>query len=327
VLKNFFLKQVMMRKVLYTLIPLQIFSIYLYGLNALIIQLVTFPIAIVTEYYMEKAKKKKVTKVSEAVLVTASLYSLSLPPSLGDFNNIWIVIVGIIFAVVFAKMAFGGFGRNAFNPAVAGRLFIYTAFPAALAGGWVTSFNFNQSLDAYAGATALAALQQGNPESLPLVLKEAFNINAPLWVNLFLGFQSGSLGESSALLILLGGLYLVKEKIASPYLMFSPIISAFLLMTILKATDISQVSPINGIFSGSIIFASVFMVTEPVTGPKKMWAQIIYGSLIGIITILLREFTALPTGMSYAIIIGNSFAIFIDNLVPKPKKKPVVKKG
>ena len=124
-----------MRKVLYSLIPLWLLSVYLYGWRAILMPLVLFPVGILAEYWMErvKAKDKSKVQVTEAVLVSSALFSLSLPPGL----PIWMGIIGILFAVIFGKMVFGGFGRNVFNPAITGRVFIYLAFPAFLGTLWM----------------------------------------------------------------------------------------------------------------------------------------------------------------------------------------------
>ncbi len=130
-----FQKQIMMRRVVYSLIPIMIFSIYLYGIRSLLIHLVVFAAGILTEYVFMKSMGKK---VSEAVLVTCALYALSMPPMV----PLWVAAIGIIFGVLFGKNIFGGFGRNIFNPAITGRLFVYITFPSYMTTAWKTPGSF-----------------------------------------------------------------------------------------------------------------------------------------------------------------------------------------
>ncbi len=293
-----FQKQIMMRKVMYSLIPIFILSIYLYGIRALGLIAVSFFFGIATEYLFLKKKKKKIT---EAVLVTCALYSLSMPPGI----PLWIAAIGIIFGVSMGKMAYGGFGRNIFNPAITGRLFIYIAFPN-MANKWLIPGNFGLT-DGTAGATPLEVLRDGG---------------IPNITGLLLGTRSGSLGESSGILIIAAALYLLYTKTASWRSMGATLTGYLAAQTFLYSFGLGA-NPLYGIFSGSLLFISVFMVTDPVSSPKKNNSLFAYGILIGLSVVLIRTFSLFPEGTSFAILLGNTFAPLMDETIGKTKVKEV----
>ncbi|MEI6856703.1 RnfABCDGE type electron transport complex subunit D [Psychrilyobacter sp.] len=289
-----FQKQAVMRKVLISLTPLLAFSIFLYGFKSLGIIVVTFILGIFTEWlFVRKANKK----ISEAVLVSCSLYALSMPP----LAPLWIVGIGIVFGISFGKMVYGGFGRNIFNPAIVGRLFIYISFPNAV-NQWLDP----RSLDGFAGATPLGMLRNGQLPSL---------------LNLFTGLKSGSIGEGSIILILIAFIYLLYTKTASYKSSLSTIIGFLIMQSVLYFMDLGGTNPIYSLFSGSILFIAVFMVTDPISSPKKNNSLILYGLLIGICTSLIRTYSLFIEGTSYAILLGNMFAPLFDETIGKVKLK------
>jgi Na+-transporting NADH:ubiquinone oxidoreductase subunit B len=307
-----FQKQPIMRKVLYSLAPIFLFSIYLYGLRPVLTALVVFPLGILVEYLFEKKRGKK---VSEAVLVTCALYTLSMPPVV----PLWIVAVGILFTVFMAKEVYGGFGRNVFNPAIAGRLFVYISFATIMQAGFVQPGAFGASaglwgypVDGMTAATPLAQLRHGEPISV---------------LNAILGFRMGSLGESSVLLIVLAGIYLVTTKTASWRLMVSTIGSAVVLNGILLLAGVSRVLPMESLLVGSFLFVAVFMATDPVSAPKKPLAQWLYGIVIGVSVVLIRSFSLFPEGTSFAVLLANTAASLFDDLVGSNKAKAVPAKA
>jgi Na+-transporting NADH:ubiquinone oxidoreductase subunit B len=297
-----------MRRVVYALLALLAYSTYLFGLRVLLVNAVVLVIGVFTEWIFERARGKK---VSEAVLVTCLLFGLSLPPSV----PLWVAAIGIIVAVALAKEVFGGFGRNVFNPAIAGRLFVYISFPSQLQQGWVEpripGFLQNTfSLDAFSGATPLAVLRTGGAEQLDF------------W-QLFFGFRPGSMGETAIWLILIGAIYYIVTKTAQWRLIVSTLGSAAALQSIFYFTGISELVPHLALASGSILFVSVFMATDPVSAPNKPLSQWVYGIIIGSVTVLVRVFAGFPEGTSFGILIGNTFASLLDEIMPKakPKKK------
>lgn len=285
-----------MRRVLLSLVPIFLFAGYLYGLRLLLLIAVVFPAGFICEYVFEKQKKKKVT---EAVFVTCSLYVLSLPPDIPW----WMALIGIVFAVVVGKEVFGGFGRNPFNPAIAGRLFIYVTFPIFLTSGWITPGNFG--IDAVTAATPLALLHQGKSVDI---------------ISLLSGIRPGAFGESQIVLILLAGAYLAVTGTASWVTMLSTLGSALVLTFCLDffgAPGASKTLPM--MLSGSFLFVTVFMATDPVSSPKKPLAQLFFGIIVGATTVLIRTFSLFVEGSSFGVMVGNTFASLLDEITEKKK--------
>ncbi len=299
-----FQKQKMMRKVLYTLIPIFLFSIYLYGWRSLAIAAVVFPAGILTEFLFMKQRKKK---VSEAVLVSCALYTLSMPPLV----PLWIAAIGIVFGVLFGKCIYGGFGKNVFNPAITGRLFIYITFPLVMTRGWMVPGSFGRlGVDSVTSATPLEVLRAGETTSL---------------IDLITGLRMGALGESAIILIVLAAIYLLVTKTANWRSMISTLVSFLVLQSILYYSGIINASPLESILSGSVLFIAVFMVTDPISSPKKKSALIFYGIIIGVSLALIRDFSLFPEGASFAILMGNTFGPLLDDLDGKIGKGKKVK--
>jgi len=315
-----------MRRVLYALTPMFLFATFLYGWRVPVTTALVFFLAIVTEYLFERGRKKK---VSEAVLVTSALYSLSLPPQ----TPLWIAAVGIVFAVAIGKGAFGGFGRNIFNPAVTGRLFIYITFPTVLATAWAVPalIDVTSGLSGPFGTAGVSAVDAVSAAT-PLALIRSGEI-PDLW-HLFFGFRAGSVGESSALLILLAGIYLIVTKTANWKMIVSTLLSALVFavgfyfagwipgLDPSGYTGMRHLVPIAAyMMSGSILFVAVFMATDPITAPNKPLSQFAYGFLIGGIAMTIRTFSGFPEGTSFGLLIANTFASLLDEIFPKAKKK------
>jgi Na+-transporting NADH:ubiquinone oxidoreductase subunit B len=292
-----FQKQAVMRRVLYSLAPIAVFAIWLYGLRVLAVLAVSLAVGVLVEYLFEK---KKGGKVSEAVLVTATLFALSMPPG----APLWIVAIGIAFAVFMAKEVYGGFGRNIFNPAIAGRLFVYISFANVLGSSFYEPGNFGSAagsllgrIDAVTAVTPLASLRDG--AQVPLI-------------GLLTGIRPGSIGESSIILILAAAIYLLITKTAQWRLMLSTVIGGAITAGILILAGIPAALPIESLLAGSFLFVAVFMSTDPVSAPKKQPAQLAYGLLIGVVVVIIRTFSLFPEGTSFAILIGNTFASLLD---------------
>jgi Na+-transporting NADH:ubiquinone oxidoreductase subunit B len=286
-------------RVCYALIPLVFSSVYLFGWRSFALIALTFVFGTLCEAVFTFREGKPVTS---AVFVTCLIFTLSLPPT----TPFWMGVVGIIFGVSIGKMAFGGFGRNIFNPAMVGRCFLYVTFPVQLTNMWVPPMwgglagfmRWSNPVDAVAGATPLEVLKQG--DSLPLE-------------NLFLGNIPGSLGETSALLILLGGVYIIYNKAASWRLAGSCLLAGILVSGVLHMLGFPTVaSPILGVFSGSFLFGTVFVVTEPISGAKTKGGQWIYGSFIGALTMVLRGFSNFAAGIMFAVLLMNAFVPLLD---------------
>ncbi len=302
-----FQKQPMMRKVLHALAPITAFSVYLYGPRVLAVLAVSLAAATLTEYLFKRTGKGK---VSEAVLVTATLFALSMPPA----APLWIVALGVSFAVFMAKEAYGGFGRNIFNPAIAGRLFVYISFAGVLGSSFYPAGAFGQAAgslfgrpDAVAAATPLAQLASG--AGVPLL-------------GLITGVRTGAIGESSAVLIALAAVYLVATKTAQWRLLVATLAGGAGLAGLLLVAGVERALPMQSLLAGSFLFVAVFMATDPVSAPKKKGAQWAYGLLIGATAVTIRSFSLFPEGTSFAVLIGNTFASLFDRLATRAKAAP-----
>jgi Na+-transporting NADH:ubiquinone oxidoreductase subunit B len=293
-----FQKQPLMRKLLFSLIPIFAFSFYLYGLRLLWLGFFVFSCGIFAEYFYEKKRKKK---VSEAVLVTCSLFLLSLPP----LTPWWVASIGIVFGVIMAKEVYGGFGKNIFNPAIAGRLFVYISFPGIMTGSIMNYGSFGSDISLITSATPLDAIRNG--------------VNPDLFSLLF-GLRTGAMGESMSFLIILSALYLIISKTANFRLILSTLLSAAVMIVFFDLLNLSRsIDTPAAMLSGSLLFVSVFMVTDPVSAPKNIKAQWLYGIIVGTTTILIRTFSLFSEGTSFGVLIGNTFASLLDEFLSKKK--------
>jgi Na+-transporting NADH:ubiquinone oxidoreductase subunit B len=217
--------------------------------------------------------------------------------------------------VALGKMVFGGFGQNVFNPAMVGRCFLYVTFPVYLTNRWVSplwegawGFTYwSAPADVVTQATPLMDLRQG--ASFP-------------WRDLFLGDTSGSLGETSALLIILGGLFLLYKKAASWRLVLSSLSGGIILCVMLRLFGFDNIpAPIPTLFAGSFLFGCFFVVSEPVTGTKTKPGQWIYGFIIGGLIVILRGFSNFAEGVMFAVLFMNAFSPLIDQTVLQVQKR------
>jgi Na+-transporting NADH:ubiquinone oxidoreductase subunit B len=280
--------------------------------------------------------RKKGGKVSEAVFVTGMLFGLILPPTI----PMWMVILGAAFAITFGKMAFGGFGFNIFNPAMVGRAFLYITFPIHMTNRWIPAANFadfpggfavwrfspvSDFLSALTTATPSHAYRAG-AENLPSLWQLFFgNINGSfenLGETIFIG--GGSLGETSVILLMMGGLYLLFKKIAKWRLVVS-FFGTYMIMQVLLYWFVPDMASglLYGVLSGGAVLGGFFMVTDPVSAPKTKGAQWMYGALIAISTNIIRTFSLFAGGLMFSILLGNMFASLMDHGVKQLQKRKV----
>lgn len=304
-----FIKQKMMRTVIISLIPIVIASIYFFGWRSLLLLIVVTIAGLATEWVFEKRYNRK---VSEAVFVSCILYTMTLPPA----TPFWIAIIGIVFGIFFAKEVFGGFGRNVFNPALVARAFVYVCFPTPLTIQWSKpAVGFPGGFATYL-TESIDAISQATPM---LIFRETGQLT-PI-KNLILGNIAGSLGETSAILIILAGIYLIYKKVASWQVMAAVLIGFTGFSSILYVLGVSQIpNPIFGLLAGGLLFGTIFMATDPVTSPKTNEAKWIYGILIGILTVIIRGYALFAGGMMFAILIANTFVPIMDETVNALKK-------
>lgn len=298
--------QLPMKRVLYGLAPLALAAVYFFGIRAFFIIAVSNLAAFYTEYLFVKKENKPVTS---AVFVTGTILALSLPPTL----PFWMAAAGAVFAVVFGKMVFGGFGRNVFNPAMVGRAFLYISFAIYMTAKWATPYAgfpggiAHWGINAATGATPLGILAEGG--RVPLV-------------SLVLGAIPGCLGETSKLLIIAGGIYIVWKKAASYRIVVPGIIGMFVMQTILwKAGAPESAPPVQALFSGGFLFGIFFVATDPISAPSTDKGRWIFGAFVGIMTVLIRVYSGWAEGLMFAVLLGNMFNPIMDYAVKEYEKK------
>jgi Na+-transporting NADH:ubiquinone oxidoreductase subunit B len=338
-------KQPAMRRVILGLIPCIAGAIYYFGWRSLAAVVFCCVIGFFYEWLFCRWRKEP---VSEAVFVTAVLFALVMPPGVG-----WhVMAVGMGFAVLFSKEMFGGFAKNIFNPAVAGRCFVYICFPVALTGSWYppaqeslgalnrwSTMTTVDGVSAKTSATPLAHAKAGrllpvsssDPQSVssvPFSMTEdqTIKINKwAFWKTLFVGRMPGTMGVTSAGLILLGGIYLYFTKTASRTIILTMIITYFCLSELLFQLGIKPVPMgLSAVLGGGFLLAAFFMATDPVSSPRTEQAKIAYAIIICICTVVIRNFSIFNGGLMFSILIGNMFAPILDYAVKEywPKKKP-----
>jgi Na+-transporting NADH:ubiquinone oxidoreductase subunit B len=326
-----FLKQKVMRTVVYTLLPATVAAIFFFGWRSLAMVALSVISCVITEWLFVRGANGK---VSEAVFVTAFLYALSLPPTL----PLYMVVIGAVFAITFGKMAFGGFGNNVFNPAMVGRAFVYITFPIQMTNRWIPAANFSDFPAGFAAwqfhATPdyLSAITEATPQiaykdgaaNLPSYWQLLFgNINGQferLGETTLIG--AGSMGEISAILLLIGGLYLVYKKAANWRLVVSFFVTYLVFDGILHLIVPAKVpNPLFGLLAGSTMMGGFFIVTDPVSAPKQDFTRYVYGAMIAIFTIIIKSFALFSGGLTFGVLLGNMFGPLIDFYVKNYKDK------
>lgn len=297
-----------MRDVVIALVPTLVFSLYLYKLEALMITAVSVLTCILTEWVINRYLLKKSNTITNwSATVTGVLLAFNLPPSI----PLWIVVIGGIVAIGVAKMSYGGLGKNLFNPAIVGRVFLLISFPVQM-----TSYPDTAGLDAISGATPLSFVKEAVAKGADLTQI----MPSDYMTNIVYGFKDGSMGEMGGLLLILGGLYLLFRKVITWHIPVAVLGSMAAFSAILYAVDPTHfINPFFHIFTGGALLGALFMATDYVTSPMNKSGQIIYGIGIGVITILIRVWGAYPEGISFAILIMNAVVPLI-NMYVKPRR-------
>ncbi|PKN79048.1 MAG: NADH:ubiquinone oxidoreductase, Na translocating, B subunit [Candidatus Cloacimonetes bacterium HGW-Cloacimonetes-1] len=298
------MKQPVMNRVLYALIPSLLLSVFLFGWRVLAVVMVANIFAYATEYLF--IYKKNASKVTMSTFVTGTLLAMSLPPTI----PIWMAAVGSIVAIAFGKMVFGGFGTNVFNPAILGRTFVYISFPQEMTIRWLQPYMLSDFPGGFLRWTGSSAMRTG-----ATILGE-YRMTGKLLssgIDAFTGFISGSIGETSALLIILAGIYLIWTKTAK----WQPMIATAISMTVFSLIFYPHANPLYFLCTGGALFGIVFMTTDPVSQAKGIYPIWIYGTLIGFLTVFIRKYSLFAEGFMFALLITNSFMPIIEHGVAK----------
>jgi electron transport complex protein RnfD len=303
--------QKIMYRVVLAMLPALAWSVFAFGLGALRVTLIAVAACLAFEYIIQKyILKVKPTVNDGSVLVTGILLAFNVPSNLPW----WIIIIGSLAAIGIAKMSFGGLGNNIFNPALVGRVFMLISFPVQMTS-WPVN---NQSgIDAVTSATPLSIIKEGINNGTPI---SEISQHLPSTADLFFGGIGGSLGEISAILLLLGGFYMLYKKVITWHIPVSIIVTVAVFAGIFWLINPEiYINPVYHILTGGLMLGAIFMATDMVSSPMTPKGQIIYGIGIGIITICIRLFGAYPEGVSFAILIMNAVTPLINNYV-KPKR-------
>jgi electron transport complex protein RnfD len=298
--------KIIMRDVVIALLPASIFGIYNFGLRAILVILTTILATVLTEYFYCKLMKKKVTISDYSAVVTGLLLALNLPVSI----PLWMAVLGGVFAILIVKMLYGGLGQNIMNPALAARVFLLISFPARM-----TNFRVEQisspkisdylqngalAVDGVTGATPLAVLKAG--ESVDLL-------------KMLIGNIGGTIGETSAIALLLGAGYLVCRKVISLRIPFTYILTLMVFVLLFGGQGFNMNYLLGHILGGGLMLGAFYMATDYVTSPTSLKGQAIFGVCLGVLTGMFRIFGGKAEGVSYAIILCNLLVPLIDKAV------------
>jgi len=285
--------------VIVALLPAVACSLYYFGLGAMVVIASSILGCVIVEYAISRWMLRAPSTIGNgSAILTGLLLALNLPSNI----PVWIVLIGSVVAIGIGKMSFGGLGCNIWNPALVGRVFLLISFPAQMTSWPVPLENQWRYLDATTGATTLGMLKLGeiSPESVDL------------WHSA-MGLTAGSLGEVSALALLLGFAWLLVTRVITWHIPVAIFASVALLA--LAVGDNVGVQ----LLSGGLMLGAIFMATDYVTSPMSRKGMIIYGFMIGAITVVIRKWGAYPEGVSFAILLMNSFVPLIDRYI-KPRK-------
>lgn len=299
-----------------SLLPAFVMGTYFFGPKAILVTALCIITAVLSEYFVQKALKKKVTISDGSAFLTGLLLGMNLPSSLWSIKpfTIHIPIIGSIVAIVITKQLFGGLGYNIFNPALIGRAFLLISFPKAMTI-WTEPTAAFVALDAKTTATPLGILKEEGLNKLIEVFGDKLN----LYTQLLLGHRAGSIGETSAIALLIGAAFLLYKRYITWHIPLSFLSTAALLAWVFGGKDphtgkllFFAGDPIVHLLSGGILLGAFFMATDYVTCPSVRKGQILFGIGCGALTMLIRLKGGYPEGVMFAILIMNCFAPLID---------------
>lgn len=289
--------------VVLALLPAYLVALYYFGVGALVVSSIAVVSCIGVEALIQRFVLKTKVSISDgSAALTGLLLAMNLPANLPW----WMVIIGSIVAIGLGKMCYGGLGNNLFNPALVGRVFLLISFPAAMTT-WPVPEPFNLAyMDAQTAATPLALMKYD--QLLPPILST------------IIGNEGGSMGEVSAIALLLGGAFLLWKKVITWHIPVSILLTVALFTGIMHAIDpIAYHHPLWHLCTGGLLLGAIFMATDYVTSPMTGRGQIVYGIGIGIITMVIRLWGSYPEGVSFAILLMNAATPLIDKYI-QPKR-------
>src|SRR5690554_6210282 len=267
---------------------LSIGAMIIFGLNVLLILAVSYVTAYIVEHAFSKVRKRP---INHGWFVTPMVFALLMPPT----SPWWLVMIGSFFGVFFGKAVFGGFGKNVFNPAVVGILFLTISFPDKMLTEWL-----NPVTGMIGGSTPISTLY-----------RSGFNYTV---TDLLFGMVPGTAGETIRIAILLIGIVMIALKIVDWRIPLTYIETVFAISLVFWLLDKNaNANPVYALLVGNLLFGAFFLATDPVTAPIRPWGRVIYGVGLGIITIVIRMYAGFPEGVIFAIILMNATSGLIDN--------------
>ncbi len=302
--------QKIMYRVVFAMIPAMAWGVYMFGIDAVRVGLIAIVSCLTIEFLIQKHLMKVKPSITDgSALITGILLAFNVPANLPW----WIIIIGAMAAMGIGKLSFGGLGSNIFNPALVGRVFLLISFPVQMTSWPVSRLS---DVDTVTAATPLGLIKEGITNGIPVDQIQGL----PKVSDMLFGIGGGSLGEISALLLILGGLYMLWKKVITWQIPVS------ILLTVLVVSGAfwlinpeMYINPLIHLFTGGLMLGAIFMATDMVTSPMTGKGQIIYGVGIGVITISIRMFGAYPEGISFAILIMNAVTPLL-NMYIKPKR-------
>ena len=291
----------LMLDVVIALIPSLIVGTYVLGLRALLVTLVSIAAAVATEALYCAVTKSRCTVIDCSAIVTGLLFAMTLPVHI----PLWVAAAGSAFAILAAKLLWGGLGQNIFNPALLSRALMMLLFPAALTN--------------YSGVDVVSSATPLHHMVMPALPEQS------IW-DMFLGNCPGSIGELSALALIAGGIYLLRRNVISRRIPLGYIGSVAILTLIFHKTDDAVSWMLYQLFSGGLMLGAIFMATDFVTSPVTKPGQWIFGIGCGVLTVIFRYYGLFPEGVTYAILLMNLFVWVIDRYTP-PRIYGYVKGG
>lgn len=305
--------QSLMRDVLIALTPAIIVALLMFGIGALKVLLTSVAACVMFEYLITRYLLKTANTIRDySAMITGVLLAFNLPSSMPA----WMILVGAFVAIGITKMAFGGLGKNIFNPALAGRVFLFISFPVQMTTWPKPDFLNFMNIDAETAPTTLNILKHINDTGSAAFRNAASSL--PDYGQMLVGNMGGCLGEVSALALFLGLLYLLWRRVITWHIPFYYVSTFFLLtaVTWLNTDDI-RFEPVTHLLSGGLLLGAFFMATDYVTTPMTRKGQVIFAVGCGILTYVIRFYSAYPEGVSFAILIMNAFVPLIDKLTPQ----------
>lgn len=298
-----------MWSVVLALLPAFLVSIFYFGLPVIILTFVSIASCIVFEYLIQKYMLKGETTIWDgSAVITGMLLAFNLPANL----PLWMVVVGALVAIGVGKMAFGGLGKNLFNPALVARVFLLISFPVQMTSWPIPNPIFKLGADVVSGPTPLGILKEGvkSGQSVESIMHSS---DMPGYVDMLLGQMGGSFGEISAIALLIGAIFLLIRKVITWHIPVSFLLTIFLFSGIFYLVDPSYyANPFFHLLTGGVMLGALFMATDMVTSPTSASGMLIFGLGCGVITIIIRLFGAYPEGVSFAILIMNALVPLIN---------------